>query len=129
MIVRLHLFGQEGSGYEFFPFAKIAFHTLYHFFRHRHRNTTLCEDCDEGVTVKTTFFAPNHKYQPASYEISFYRSETFAEQSQHFVYLIHPQGLLPLFKVSYKPETHAGPLCQLNLRKPVSLSFLLNMFR
>ena len=111
MIVGLHLFGQEGSGYEFFPFGKITFHTLYHFFRHRDRNTALGKGCDEGVTVETTFFAPNHKYQLSSYEISFYRSKTFAEQGQYVVHLIHPQGLLTLFQVSYKPETHAGPLC------------------
>ena len=59
----------------------------------------------------------------------FYGSETFAKQGKHIIYLIQSQCLLTLFKLSYKPESYPGSLCQFNLRKPVLLPFLLNIFR
>ncbi|MCR4957180.1 MAG: hypothetical protein K6B13_01030 [Prevotella sp.] len=34
----------------------------------------------------------------------------FAKQGQHIIHLIHPQCLLTLFEVSYKPEAHAVTL-------------------
>ncbi len=32
-----------------------------------------------------------------------------AKQGKDIIYLIHSQGLLTLFEISYKPETHSSP--------------------
>ena len=33
-----------------------------------------------------------------------------AKQGKNIIYLIHSQGLLTLFEIPYKPETHTSPL-------------------
>ncbi len=53
----------------------------------------------------------------------------FAKQGKHIIYLIHSQGPLTLFEVSYKPQTYTCTLSQFYLRKTVFLSFLLDVFR
>ena len=61
------------------------------------------------------------------YDIFLYRSEAFPKQRKHFVDLVHSQRMLPLLEIPHKPETNAGSLCQLDLRKTVLLPFLLDI--